>query len=66
VRRERCRRVRTRKVDAARLFAAFDLRCELEGVDDRPELNQSDGIHPTEKGHELVAETLWVVLKSRL
>jgi acyl-CoA thioesterase-1 len=38
----------------------------LEGVAGRPELNQSDGIHPTETGHELVAETVWTVLKPLL
>jgi acyl-CoA thioesterase-1 len=38
----------------------------LEGVAGRPEINQADGIHPTEKGHALVAETVWFVLKSRL
>jgi acyl-CoA thioesterase-1 len=38
----------------------------LEGVAGRPELNQPDGIHPTVKGHEQVAETVWSVLKSRL
>ena len=38
----------------------------LEGVAGRPELSQSDGIHPTETGHELVAETVWTVLKPLL
>jgi acyl-CoA thioesterase I len=31
----------------------------LEGVGGNPELNQSDGIHPNEAGHRLVAETVW-------
>lgn len=35
----------------------------LEGVGGEPELNLSDGIHPNEAGHEIVAETLWNVLK---
>jgi acyl-CoA thioesterase-1 len=38
----------------------------LESVAGRPELSQPDGIHPTEKGHALVAETVWFVLKSTL
>ena len=35
----------------------------LEGVGDRPELNQRDGIHPTAEGHVIVAETVWKYLK---
>lgn len=35
----------------------------LEGVGDRPELNQRDGIHPTAEGHAIVAETVWKYLK---
>lgn len=31
----------------------------LEGVAGNPELNLPDGIHPTEEGHEIVAETVW-------
>ncbi|MEZ4883327.1 MAG: arylesterase [Chitinophagales bacterium] len=31
----------------------------LEKVGGIAELNQPDGIHPTEKGHRLVAETVW-------
>jgi len=31
----------------------------LEGVAGIPELNLPDGIHPTEEGHEIVAETVW-------
>jgi len=38
----------------------------LEGVGGRPELNQSDGIHPTAEGHAAVAETVWAVLKPLL
>jgi acyl-CoA thioesterase-1 len=34
----------------------------LEGVGGIPELNQDDGIHPTEEGHKIVAETVWKVL----
>ncbi len=35
----------------------------LEGVAGRPDLNQSDGIHPTAEGQEIVAENVWEVLK---
>ena len=35
----------------------------LDGVGDRPELNQRDGIHPTAEGHIVVAETVWKYLK---
>jgi acyl-CoA thioesterase-1 len=38
----------------------------LEGVAGWPELNQPDGIHPTVRGHALVGETVWSVLKSLL
>lgn len=34
----------------------------LEGVAGIPELNQGDGIHPTQKGQQLVAENVWEVL----
>lgn len=38
----------------------------LEGVGGVPELNQADGIHPTPRGHAMVAETVWTVLKPLL
>lgn len=34
----------------------------LEGVGGDPELNLPDGIHPTEEGHLIVAETVWIYL----
>jgi acyl-CoA thioesterase-1 len=34
----------------------------LDGVGGKTELNQPDGIHPTPKGHEVVAENVWKVL----
>ena len=34
----------------------------LEGVGGEKELNLSDGIHPNEAGHEIVAETVWAFL----
>ena len=38
----------------------------LEGVGARPELNQADGIHPNEKGHRIVAETVFQFVKGYL
>jgi acyl-CoA thioesterase-1 len=35
----------------------------LEGVAGIPELNQSDGIHPTAGGHRIMAENVWEVLE---
>ncbi len=35
----------------------------LEGVAGKPELNLPDGIHPTPRGHELVAENVWKVIR---
>lgn len=35
----------------------------LEDVGGNPELNQGDGIHPTAKGHKIIAETVWEELK---
>ena len=38
----------------------------LEGVGGIENLNQADGIHPTEEGHKIVAENIWQVLKDIL
>ncbi|WP_353125873.1 arylesterase [Parapedobacter pyrenivorans] len=38
----------------------------LEGVAGESGLNQRDGIHPTEKGHEILAENVWQVLQPLL
>lgn len=38
----------------------------LENVAGIPELNQKDGIHPTGKGHEIMAENIYYDLKSIL
>lgn len=38
----------------------------LEGVAGDPDLNQSDGIHPTEEGHRVVADDLWEYLRPML
>ena len=35
----------------------------LKDVGGIPELNQADGIHPTEEGHRIIAETVWEVLE---
>lgn len=36
----------------------------LEGVAGLPELNQADGIHPNQRGAELVAANVWKTLKA--
>lgn len=38
----------------------------LEGVAGEPELNLSDGIHPTAPGQAIVAENVWEVLKKAI
>lgn len=38
----------------------------LEGVGGVPELNQKDGIHPTEEGNKIIVETLWKTLQGLL
>ncbi len=38
----------------------------LEGVGGDPELNLPDGVHPTARGHEIVAETVWKILRPLL
>lgn len=35
----------------------------LEGVAAEPALNQADGIHPTARGQEILAENVWEVLR---
>ena len=35
----------------------------LENVGGLPQLNQADGIHPTEAGHKIMAENVWRYLK---
>jgi len=35
----------------------------LEGVGGNPELNLPDGIHPSAKGHRIVAENVWKVME---
>lgn len=38
----------------------------LEGVGGIPKLNQEDGIHPTSAGQKILAQNVWVKLKSML
>lgn len=38
----------------------------LDGVAGEIDLNQRDGIHPTEEGHQIVMENVWAVLKEML
>jgi acyl-CoA thioesterase-1 len=38
----------------------------LEGVAGLPDLNLADGIHPTAKGHQIVAANVWKVLEPLL
>lgn len=38
----------------------------LENVGGIEDLNQADGIHPTEEGHQIVANTVWEVLQPML
>jgi acyl-CoA thioesterase I len=38
----------------------------LEGVGGVAEMNQKDGIHPTEAGNKIIIETIWKTLKSLL
>lgn len=38
----------------------------LDGVGGVPSLNLPDGIHPTAEGHQIVAETVWRVLRPLL
>lgn len=35
----------------------------LKGVGGIPELNQEDGIHPTEEGQKILAQNVWEILK---
>ena len=50
----------------AREFDATLIPFLLEGVAGEPELNLSDGIHPTEAGHRILAETVWKSLEPLL
>jgi acyl-CoA thioesterase-1 len=50
-------------VDLARENRAALIPFLLQGVAGRPELNQTDGIHPTAAGARIVAGNVWRVLQ---
>lgn len=50
----------------AERFDAILIPFLLENVAAEPELNLDDGIHPNEKGHEIVANTVWKYLEPLL
>jgi acyl-CoA thioesterase-1 len=52
--------------DLAREHQAAFLPFLLEGVAGRPDLNQSDGIHPTAVGARMIADRIWRVLEPML
>ena len=50
-------------VDVAKKNKALLIPVVLEGVGGSRELNLPDGVHPTAKGHEIVAANVWKVLE---
>ena len=52
--------------DVAQRYDAELIPFLLVGVAADPELNQPDGIHPTEAGHQILAETVWTSLEPLL
>jgi acyl-CoA thioesterase-1 len=57
------RRFRALFPEVARANGAAFIPFLLEGVAGVDSLNQGDGIHPTPRGQEIVAETVWRVLR---
>jgi acyl-CoA thioesterase-1 len=57
------RRFEAAFADLAKKNKAVFVPFILEGVGGMQELNLSDGIHPTAKGHEIVAHNVWKVLE---
>ena len=49
--------------ELARANAGILIPFLLEGVAAVPELNQTDGIHPTAEGHRMIAQTVWRYLR---
>jgi len=49
--------------DVARQQGAILIPFLLDGVAGLPDMNQSDGIHPTAAGAEKVADTVWSALR---
>src|SRR5262249_12452988 len=58
-----CRKFQTGFVDVAKKNNAVLIPFVLEGVGGSRELNLPDGIHPTAKGHEIVAANVWKALE---
>jgi acyl-CoA thioesterase-1 len=52
--------------DAARRHHAALVPFMLSGVADHPALMQADGLHPNERGHAVVLDNVWPVLKPLL
>lgn len=52
--------------DLAKKYKLTTIPFLLEGVATVKELNQADGIHPNEKGHEIMAETVFKKLEELL
>ncbi len=52
--------------DVARKTETVLIPFLLEGVGGVPSLNLPDGIHPTPQGHQIVADTVWTVLRPLL
>jgi acyl-CoA thioesterase-1 len=52
--------------DVAAKYDATLVPFLLQGVGGRIELNQPDRIHPTAKGHAIIADTVWKVLRPLL
>lgn len=52
--------------DLAKFYKLPKIGFLLEGVAGDSSLNQSDGIHPNEKGHEVIAETVFKSIKDQL
>jgi len=50
-------------VDLAERMDVLLIPFLLQGVAGVPDLNQSDGIHPTEAGAAIISDTLWAVLR---
>jgi acyl-CoA thioesterase-1 len=60
------RRFEAAFADLAKKNKALFIPFILEGVGGMQELNLPDGIHPTAKGHEIVANNVWKVLEPLL
>jgi acyl-CoA thioesterase I len=52
--------------EAARRHHAALVPFMLRGIADHPEFMQADGLHPNERGHALVLDNVWPVLRPLL